>query len=132
LVPLSYAKVSSLIYLSDPASAKAVTFHKDVKMRSVTLDGDTYDPSGNLSGGSSSNSCGILAKAGELRCLKAQIRKHVKILDDYNCQLDELDNISKHYYSLKQKLELKEHAHVLLEKRLLSNSNAQVILTIDK
>ena len=97
-------------------------------MRSVTLDGDTYDPSGNLSGGSRSNSGGVLLKTGELRSLRSQIREHQKILDSYNRELDELDSISKHYYSLKQKLELKEHAHLLLEERLSSNSNAQVIM----
>lgn len=97
-------------------------------MRSVTLDGDTYDPSGNLSGGSRSNSGGILLKTGELRSLKAQIRKHQKNLESYIRELDELDSISKHCHSLKQKLELKEHAHALLEERLASNSNAQVAL----
>ena len=114
------------VLILDPASAKAVTFHKDVRMRSVTLDGDTYDPSGNLSGGSRSNSGGILLKTGELRSLRAQMRETQRLLDSFNRELDELDGISKYFYSLEQKLELKEHSLKLLEERLASNANAQV------
>ena len=35
----------------DLDTAKRVTFHAGVRRRSVTLDGDVFDPSGTLSGG---------------------------------------------------------------------------------
>ncbi|KAH6602712.1 hypothetical protein BASA61_000877 [Batrachochytrium salamandrivorans] len=40
----------STLICKDPETAKLVTFNKGVGMRSVTYDGDTYDPSGQLSG----------------------------------------------------------------------------------
>lgn len=36
--------------------AKNVTFHKDIKVRTVTLDGDSFDPAGTLQGGSAPSS----------------------------------------------------------------------------
>jgi structural maintenance of chromosome 2 len=47
----------------DAESAKLVTFSPQVGgVRSVTLDGDVYDPSGTLSGGSAPSGSGILVK----------------------------------------------------------------------
>ncbi len=50
----------------DTESAKKVTFDKRVNQRSVTLEGDVYDPSGTLSGGSAPSSSGILIKVQAL------------------------------------------------------------------
>ena len=38
---------------ADAETAKRVTFDPSVRMKSITLEGDSYDPSGTLSGGSS-------------------------------------------------------------------------------
>ena len=46
----------------DSNTAKAVTFNSAVGLKSVTLDGDVYDPSGTLSGGSAPSSSGLLVK----------------------------------------------------------------------
>ena len=43
-----------------------VTFHEKVKTRSVTLEGDVFDPSGTLSGGARSQAAGVLQKLQEL------------------------------------------------------------------
>eukprot|EP00043_Microstomoeca_roanoka_P019163 m.212259 g.212259 ORF g.212259 m.212259 type:complete len:72 (+) comp16946_c2_seq9:2162-2377(+) len=40
--------------------AKKVTFHEGIKAKSVTLDGDMFDPSGTLTGGAKSSSSGVL------------------------------------------------------------------------
>ena len=40
--------------------AKAVTFHKRVKLRSVTLEGDAVDPAGTMSGGSRGRQAPVL------------------------------------------------------------------------
>jgi chromosome segregation ATPase len=34
----------------DTATAQAVTFNKDIRCKSVTLDGDSFDPQGTVSG----------------------------------------------------------------------------------
>lgn len=50
---LEYVFGSTLV-CRDAATAKKVTFDAAVRMKSVTMDGDVYDPAGTLSGGSTS------------------------------------------------------------------------------
>lgn len=52
---MEYAFGSSLICETSEI-AKNVTFHRDIKVRTVTLDGDSYDPAGTLQGGSAPSS----------------------------------------------------------------------------
>ena len=50
----------STLVCEDAETAKRVTFDPSVRMKSVTLQGDTYDPAGVLSGGSAPQSSGVL------------------------------------------------------------------------
>ena len=52
----------STLVCSDMDTAKRVTFHKDIRKKSVTLEGDSFDPSGTLSGGSRSRGASILTQ----------------------------------------------------------------------
>ena len=45
---------------SDMNAAQAVAFHQKIHKKTVTLDGDTVDPAGIMSGGSNSNNSSIL------------------------------------------------------------------------
>ena len=44
---------SSAMHLQDSATAKTLAFHKEVRTRCVTLEGDDFNPSGTLTGTSS-------------------------------------------------------------------------------
>ena len=50
----------------DSASAKAVTFNSEIRTRSVTLEGDVFDPAGTLTGGSRAQNNSVL---GQLQTL---------------------------------------------------------------
>ena len=56
-----------------PETAKKATFHPNVKVRSVTKDGDIYDPAGTLTGGSAPKGGGLLVKLQELGQLEQQL-----------------------------------------------------------
>ena len=116
----------------DPSTAKAVTFHKDVKLRSVTYDGDTYDPSGQLSGGSRPNTAGLILKMSELKSLNQEKHSLLKKIKTLEQELDQLQRTTQHYHGLVQTLELKEHALSLLQERFASNSNAQLIHHVEE
>ena len=104
-------------------TAKAVTFDKSVRMKSVTQQGDVYDPSGTLTGGSEPNSSQILVKVQELKALEEQL----------NASKTELLNLEKSWDAVQQKatklrdatnaLDLKRHEVKELEERN-SDSNA--------
>lgn len=115
----------------DAQTAKDVTFNKGVSVKSVTLDGDVYDPHGTLSGGSKPNSSGILIRIQELNDVKADIRYHKKELDALE---DELENAQKYiaeYRQYKQRLDLQRHEISLLEQRMKKSIHAQLASRIE-
>merc|ERR1719284_1539189 len=59
-----------------PETAKKVTFHPEVRVKSVTKKGDVYDPSGMLTGGSAPKGGNILQQLQELAELEESAQKH--------------------------------------------------------
>ncbi|KAJ3044691.1 Structural maintenance of chromosomes protein 2 [Rhizophlyctis rosea] len=121
----------STIICKDAATAKLVTFDRNVRMRSVTLDGDTYDPSGQLSGGSKPNSAGILLKVGALKTMRAELAVHEKRLAAIVEELEECQRVVGLHNGIKQRLELKEHEGKLMEERMSKNASTQVIAQVE-
>ena len=64
---------SDTLICDDAASAQAVTFARNVSVRSVTLDGDVYEPSGTMSGGAVPSGSGVLVRAQELRAAEERV-----------------------------------------------------------
>ncbi|WWC72293.1 uncharacterized protein I206_106255 [Kwoniella pini CBS 10737] len=113
---------------SDKQSAQAVTFNKNIGVKSVTLEGDVYDPSGTLSGGSAPSSQGILIKVQELRSIEREINEHKKALDEVSRQLNGAKKVIDQYKKDKRELDLKEHEVRLLEEQV-NGSNATKIIS---
>lgn len=66
----------------DLDSAKRVTFHPDVRRKTVTLDGDQFDPQGTLSGGSRAQSSSLLLLLEELRTAEAALHSESRKLTE--------------------------------------------------
>jgi len=115
----------STLICADAETAKKITFG-NVKARSVTLDGDVYDPSGILQGGSKPTSSGLLIKMQRLREIKFEINEHKRELDKINAELQAAQKTIAKYNELKKKLDLKIHEAGLLEERLRNSSNSKV------
>ena len=110
----------------DADTAKRVTFDPSVRIKSVTLDGDVYDPSGTLSGGSSPNSSGVLVTLQKLNELTREIRGKERILatleDTMRKEKKKLDSVR----ALKQELDLKTHEIKMTEEQISGNSSSSV------
>ncbi|CAH7668532.1 expressed protein [Phakopsora pachyrhizi] len=65
----------------DAWTAKEVTFDQKVSMKSVTQDGNIYNPSGTLSGGSKPSTSGILIKVLELKKVEGLLKDHQSKLE---------------------------------------------------
>jgi structural maintenance of chromosome 2 len=116
----------STLVCEDAETAKRVTFDPAVRMKSVTLEGDVYDPSGTLSGGSAPQTSGVLVtlqklneitkdlqfQEGQLATLQATIAKEKKKLDGAR--------------KTKQELDLKTHEIKLTEEQISGNSSSSV------
>ncbi|KAL5522254.1 SMC2 [Sanghuangporus sanghuang] len=111
----------------DAASAKLVTFSKEVGgVRSVTLDGDVYDPSGTLSGGSAPNSSGILVKVQELQKVEQNLREATQRLYTLEREAESSRAGREQWKRLAGELELKQHEMTLLEEQVEGSNAARV------
>jgi structural maintenance of chromosome 2 len=116
---------------SDAATAKRVTFDPAVRMKSITLEGDSYDPSGTLSGGSSPNSSGVLVTLKKLNELTKELKAQEKALADLQATMvrekTKLDQAGK----IKQELDLKSHEIKLTEEQICGNSSSSIIQEVE-
>ena len=116
----------STLVCEDAETAKRVTFDPTVRMKSVTLEGDVYDPSGTLSGGSPPQSSGVLVtlqKLNELtKDLRAQERALVNLQATMAREKKKLDAARK----MKQELDIKVHEIKITEEQINSNSSSSV------
>lgn len=122
---MDYVFGSTLI-CEDASTAELVTFNDAVKMKSVTLEGDVYDPSGTLSGGSSPNTSGVLVTLQQLNDLTKEIEVRENNLSEIQSALarekSSLDTARK----IEQDLDLKTHEIKLTEEQISSNSSTSV------
>lgn len=116
----------STFICEDAETAKRVTFDRDVRMKSVTHDGDVYDPFGTLSGGSKPQSAGVLIKLQELAEIRAEIKQHKKQLEALEEEIQASQKSIAQYRQCKQRLDLQAYEVSLLEDRLSKSTHAQV------
>ena len=116
----------STLVCEDAETAKRVTFDPAVRMKSVTLEGDVYDPSGTLSGGSSPTSSGVLVTLQKLNEINKELARQEAALQDLQAMMarekKRLDSARK----TKQELDLKTHEIKLTEEQIDGNSSSSV------
>ena len=98
-------------------------------MRCVTIDGDVYDPSGTLSGGSSPNSSGILIQMQKLNEITRQLDTCKAELRELLAVMESEGKKNEEARKLKQQLDLKDHEIKLSEEQINSNSHSRVPLS---
>merc|ERR1719271_1833764 len=78
----------SFLVCDTPETAKKVTFHPDVRVRSVTKDGDLYDPAGTITGGSAPQTGNALSRLNQLAELEDKEREQRASVNKLHAQLD--------------------------------------------
>ena len=116
----------STLVCEDAETAKRVTFDPAVRMKSVTLEGDVYDPSGTLSGGSSSNSSGVLVTLGKLNEITKELHALESELSDLQSLMAKEKKKMDSARKVKQELDLKSHEIKLTEEQIGGNSSSSV------
>ncbi|XP_078574034.1 structural maintenance of chromosomes protein 2-like [Branchiostoma floridae x Branchiostoma japonicum] len=99
-------------------NAKKVTFDKKVMTRSVTLDGDVFEPSGMLSGGARQKTESILAKLNEYKSATEELQEKQQQLAAVEKELQGLKKVVDKYRGLKEQYDMKSHEAELLKTRL--------------
>jgi structural maintenance of chromosome 2 len=98
--------------------AKKVTFHRDVKVKTVTLEGDSFDPSGSLSGGAKQRDEPVLSKLHKLAEAQTQLTNNQEQLTDVRKELSQLAAKAQQHAQLAQQLELSQHKAEMAKERL--------------
>ena len=116
---------------ADAATAKRVTFEPSVRMKSITVEGDSYDPSGTLSGGSAPQSSGVLVTLQKVNELTKELQAQEHALAELQATMarekKKLDQAKK----IKQELDLKSHEIKLTEEQISGNSSSSIIQEVE-
>jgi structural maintenance of chromosome 2 len=116
---------------ADADTAKRVTFDPNVRMRSITMEGDSYDPSGTLSGGSSPNSSGVLVTLQKLNDLTRQLHEAESSLRELQIRMAKEKSKLDQAKQTKQDLDLKHHEIKLAEEQISGNSSSSIIQEVE-
>ncbi|OTA63726.1 SMC2-like protein [Hypoxylon sp. EC38] len=115
----------------DAETAKRVTFDPNVRMRSITLEGDAYGPSGTLSGGSAPNSSGVLVTLQKLNEINRQLKEAEGSLRDLQARISQEKSKLDQARKIKQDLDLKAHEIKLAEEQISGNSSSSIIQEVE-
>lgn len=111
----------------DPATANAVTFDPKIRARSITLQGDVYDPDGSLSGGARRGGTTILLLMQRYNALTHKIREAEADARRLQGEVHRLEQIGEQTKTLQSELNLSKHELSLLHRKLESNPAAMLI-----
>ncbi|GJE94134.1 condensin complex subunit SMC2 [Phanerochaete sordida] len=110
----------------DAASAKLVTFSREIGVKSVTIDGDVYDPSGTLSGGAAPSGSGILVRVQGLLDAERALGEAVGRLRELEREEQRTRQGREQWRQLNKEVELKEHELALLEQQVAGSNSARL------
>lgn len=101
-----------------PETAKQITFHPNVRVKTVTKEGDLYDPAGTITGGSAPKGGNTLMKLQELSNLENQLHKKRCEYDKARTQVQKMQETASQFSTLERELKCKEHELALLDDRI--------------
>uniref|UniRef100_T1KX20 SMC hinge domain-containing protein n=1 Tax=Tetranychus urticae TaxID=32264 RepID=T1KX20_TETUR len=111
--------------------AKKVTFARNVATRTVTLDGEVFDPSGTLTGGAIGGKGAVLSSIDQLMKRKSTFSRVKSTLMEIERKLDSMHASKQQYTQLKQQYDLRSHEIELLKDRLKSTNQHLLLEEIE-
>lgn len=104
-------------------AAKEVAFNREIRTPSVTLEGDIFQPSGLLTGGSRKGGGDLLRQLHHLAEAESKLCTHQKKLSAIEAKIAELLPLQKKFMDLKAQLELKSYDLSLFQGRAEQNEH---------
>eukprot|EP00903_Cladosiphon_okamuranus_P020312 g18637.t1 len=106
--------------------AKEVAFDRGVRAKTVTLDGDSFEPQGTLTGGSKSTLGVVLGRLTELQSASRELGMHEERLRVVSDKIHRLSAASKKFAELSNEVEIRKQELTLLADRLGQSSHSQL------
>ncbi|CAI5529739.1 unnamed protein product [Closterium sp. Naga37s-1] len=110
----------------DSATAKKVAFHPDIMTPCVTLDGDSYNPGGLLTGGSRRVGGVLLSRLHAVKEDEEQLAALEAQLQHVLAELSALQQQRQQYVELTQQLQLKTHQLSLAQEQMKQSEHHQL------
>ncbi|XP_016170728.1 structural maintenance of chromosomes protein 2-1 [Arachis ipaensis] len=104
-------------------AAKEVAFNRNIHTTSVTLEGDIFQPSGLLTGGSRRGSGDLLKQLHDLAEAESKLSVHQRRLSEIEEKITKLLPLQKKFKDLKAQLELKSYDLSLFQSRAEQNEH---------
>ncbi|KAL2326443.1 hypothetical protein Fmac_025501 [Flemingia macrophylla] len=104
-------------------AAKEVAFSREIHTTSVTLEGDIFQPSGLLTGGSRKGSGELLEQLHALAEAESKLSVHQRRLSEVEAKISRLLPLQKKFVDLKAQLELKLYDLSLFQSRAEQNEH---------
>lgn len=102
-----------------------VTYHPNILIRSVTLDGDSIEPSGTLSGGSRPKGGAVLMEVGEIKKLTNTLNNIERQMNEITSKYNQIRPIAHKFGQAKEQLDLREHELKMVKQQLAQTSHQQ-------
>ncbi|CAL0328739.1 unnamed protein product [Lupinus luteus] len=104
-------------------AAEVVAFNREVHATSVTLEGDIFQPSGLLTGGSRKGSGDLLKHLHDLAEAESKLMVHQRRLSEIEAKITKLLPLQEKFKDLKAQLELKSYDLSLFQSRAEQNEH---------
>lgn len=111
----------------DSETAKKITFNPQIRARSITLQGDVYDPEGTLSGGSRKQNSSILINIQNYNKLNSKLKNLNNELNRVKMEITKNNEISNKTKNLQKDINNINNQIHLFEKNLNSNSSFKML-----
>ncbi|KAI9833550.1 MAG: Structural maintenance of chromosomes protein 2 [Phylliscum demangeonii] len=116
----------------DGDAAQRVTFDPAVRLKSVTLHGDVYDPAGTLSGGSAPRAAGVLVTLQRLHEVTRELAAQQDALRELQATVVAETAKIEAARALRRELDLKRHELRLAEEQMEGNAASSIIHAIEE
>jgi len=108
----------STLVCHDSNDARKVTFNPAIQAKTVTTDGDLFDPQGTLTGGSKPAGAATLHQLHEVHTAEAELKKLKDELQRVNNEINKMVENQNRYQMVKQSYDLKLREIDLLKQRI--------------
>lgn len=119
------------IICDDADVARAIAFAPNVRTRTITLEGDVYDPSGTLTGGSMSILGTLLSKLASLASAREKLAEAEERLTTLNKQLKDCMNAGALARDITESLELQRQSLNICDDKITDSNYAQTVAEIE-
>jgi structural maintenance of chromosome 2 len=106
--------------------AKEIAFHAKIRNKTVTLEGDVFDPAGTMSGGAKSQIGSLLGRMSDLAAAREALAAQQSELTAAEDVLSRLETQGAAAKDVETELELKRHALKMSEEKLADSDYAQI------